>query len=158
MQNKLNRFFVASAGAILAITATAKMISAFGSVRILSNPDPIFGISVRELLFMVASLELVVAVVCFRSNRVGLQAQLILWLSAMFVVYRVGLILLGQHSGCACLGTVTEVINVSQESADTVMKGILAYLLIGSSAILFWLRKSSTPKKELEIGPFGALQ
>jgi hypothetical protein len=38
-----------------------------------------------------------------------------------------------------CLGNLTYALNISPQKADTAMKIILAYLLIGSYASLSWL-------------------
>jgi hypothetical protein len=54
---------------------------------------------------------------------------------------------MGWHRACNCLGNFTDAIHVSPQIADNVMKGVLAYLLIGSYATLFWLwrqRKKAT--------------
>jgi len=44
----------------------------------------------------------------------------------------------GYQHPCHCLGSLTGALPLSPEFVDTVMKGILAYLLIGSYAVLFW--------------------
>jgi hypothetical protein len=56
--------------------------------------------------------------------------------------------LVGYHKPCSCLGNLTDALHIPPPMADTAMKIILAYLLIGSYATLFWLwrqRKKSAP-------------
>jgi hypothetical protein len=148
MQRKLISFFVYSAGVLLAITAIAKLIGSEGSARILQNSDPILAISFRHIFWIVGTLELSVALVCFFGKRVGLKAYLVAWLATGFLVYRFGLMLVGYHKPCSCLGNLTDALHIPPPMADTAMKIILAYLLIGSYATLFWLwrqRKKSAP-------------
>src|SRR5665213_674250 len=137
----MNTFFIRSVGALLMITAVAKVISACGSVRILESGDPILVIPFRYVLLIVGALELAVAFTCFFSKRVGLSAKLVAWLSTNFALYRLGLIWVGYQRPCSCLGlgNPTDVLHISPQTADTAMKIILAYLLIGSYASLFWL-------------------
>jgi hypothetical protein len=40
---------------------------------------------------------------------------------------------------CPCLGNLTDALHITPQTADTAMKIILTYLLIGSYASLFWL-------------------
>ena len=98
MQRRLINFFSYSAGVVLLATAIAKLISSFGSARILQNPDPILAISFQHIFGFVGVVELIIALVCFFSKRIGLQASLVAWLAASFLVYRIGLVLVGYHA------------------------------------------------------------
>ena len=139
MQPKPIRFFIVSAGVILTVTAIAKLVSSFGDARILEIPDPIASLSFRTLFRMVALLELGVALVCFFGRRPVLQAALVAWMSVNFLVYRLGLIWVGYHRPCSCLGNLTDALHVRPEVADAAMKIVLAYLLAGSFGALAWL-------------------
>jgi hypothetical protein len=70
------------------------------------------------------------------------------WLSTSFLIYRFGLVWAGYHKPCPCLGNLTDALHIPPQTADTAMKIILAYLLIGSYATLFWLwrQKWKTPR------------
>lgn len=139
MQRKPINFFVYSAGVLLALTAIAKFVSSAGDARVLQNPDPILAIPFRHVFWIVGAIELIIALVCFLGKRLGLQAGLVAWLTTSFLVYHVGLVLVGYQKPCPCLGNLTDALPISQQTADTAMKIILAYLLIGSYAALFWL-------------------
>jgi hypothetical protein len=63
----------------------------------------------------------------------------LLGLSSIFLFYRLGLAWIAPNEPCPCYGRATDWLHISQHTANTAMKIILAYLLIGSSATLFWL-------------------
>jgi len=125
------------------MTATAKLISSFGTARILQMPDPILAIAFRYVFWAVGSLELGMAAICFLSKRITLQAVLVAWLSTNFVVYRLGLFWVGYLKPCSCLGNLTDALHILPETADTCMKIVLGYLLVGSYATLFTLWKQA---------------
>ncbi len=141
MKERLTRWFLVSCGVVLMATALAKLYSAFGDLRILDQPDPLFTfLTNRELLLLAALLELGVAWFLFRSS-VGRSAKLlsIPWIAAVFACYRCGLWAVGYGSTCSCLGHLTDPLGISPESADLVAKGVLAYFLTGSIASFCFL-------------------
>jgi hypothetical protein len=91
------------------------------------------------VFLVVGVLELVVALTCLVGDRLRLQAWLVAWLASSFVIYRVALFLSAYRGPCHCLGNLTDALHISPQTADTAMKIILAYLLIGSYGTLFWL-------------------
>ena len=148
-QSMIPRRFIISAGVVLSITGIAKIWSGLGQARILIVPDPLIGIEFGHLLSLVGMAEVAVALACFFSKRQLLPIVLVAWLSTCFVLYRLNLLWIGWQRPCSCLGNLTDALNISPQKADTAMKIILAYLLIGSYATLFWLwrqRKKSASK------------
>ena len=138
--------FIMSAAVILAITGVAKIWSSFGSVEVLAQPDPLTGMAFGRLMFVVGIAECAIAALCLlvKSNRVRLF--IIAWLATNFLVYRIGLLAMGWHTPCKCLGGFTDAIHMSPHVADKVMRIVLGYLLIGSyafSLILYGVYKSS---------------
>jgi hypothetical protein len=152
--NTIGKWFVISAGAILFLTGIAKIWSSFGHVRILLVPDPLISIEFGHLFLLVGAAEIVIALVCFCSNRFNLQVGLIAWLATCFLFYRLGLSWIGWHKPCNCLGSLTDTLHISPEIADMAMKIILAYLLIGSYATLFWFWRQK--RKEAVSSAVGA--
>jgi len=146
------RWFLRTAAAILMFTAVAKVVSSFGYGTILQTRDPLIGFQFSDLLRLVGSVEIVVALVCVFSNRKLLQAALIAWLTTGFLFYRVGLVVVGWHRPCSCLGNLTDALHISPQTADTAMKIILAYLLIGSYVSIIWLWRQNQ-KASLAIPP-----
>jgi len=144
---KTARLFIYSAGAILLLTAAAKFISSFGHGTILQARDPLVGFQFRDLFRIVGGIETAVALVCIFSRRIWFPAGLVAWLATSFVAYRLGLWWVGYHKPCACLGNLTDALHISPQKADTAMKIILVYLLVGSYAILFWCWKQNRQNK-----------
>lgn len=142
-------FFVKTGGFFLLLSGVAKIFSSFGSAPILRNFDPILFVSFRHVFWIVGTIEVVTGVVCLLNSKINLQIRLIAWLATGFSVYRFGLFWVDYRKPCHCLGNLTDALNISPQTADTVMKIILGYLLIGSYGALFWLwrqgGKSSVP-------------
>jgi len=139
MRPSPTRFFTVSSGGLLLVTAAAKLISSSGTAEVLQLGDPLLVLPFKHVLWIVGVLELIVARACFIEKREWLQAGLIAWLATNFMLYRLGLLLIGYHKPCACLGNLIDALHVSPETADTAAKLILGYLLLGSYATLFWL-------------------
>ena len=133
------RYFIVSAGLILALTGIAKVWSGLGNSKLLAVADPIIGIQFGHLMLAVGLAEIVIALVCFFSKRQTVALGLVAWLATNFVFYRLGLWWVDWHRPCSCLGNLTDALHVSPQTADTAMKIILGYLLIGSYGTLFWL-------------------
>jgi hypothetical protein len=156
MKSVILRIFLYSAGVLLLVTALAKIVSALGSARVLQNPEPILGVPFRTVFWIVGALEFMVALVCFFGRRLTVQAGLVAWLATNFVVYRLGLLWIGYHKPCGCLGNLTDALHVSPQTVDTAMKIILAYLLVGSYGALYWLwrqnRATPLPAPSSETG------
>ncbi len=150
MKDKIISYYFYSAGALLLITATAKIITCFAGIPLLQMPDPIMLIPYRILFLLVGTLELVIAWVCLWRNKTALKAQLVAWLATCFIAYRLGLFLFDHLRPCPCLGNLTDALHISPQTGDVAMKIILAYLLIGSYATLFWLWRQR--KRAVEIG------
>lgn len=142
---KLVSVFLCSSGVLLLMTSLAKLASATGSARALLIPDPILLISFRAEFVIIGAAEILVGSVCLIHSGVSLRAGLIAWLSTAFSVYRFGLWAVGWHKPCACLGNLTDVLGISPQAADSAMRVILAYLLIGSYMALFcvWRHRKS---------------
>jgi hypothetical protein len=132
------KYFLRLAGGALALTGLAKAVSAIGSARVLDAADPLIGIPFRQLLLLVGLAELLIAFFCPFAGRRRLSLLAVAWLSSNFLLYRLGLWFIGWHHPCACMGSMAGVLHLSDRSADNVMKGALAHLLVGSYAMLLW--------------------
>ncbi|MBE0541110.1 MAG: hypothetical protein IH623_06975 [Verrucomicrobia bacterium] len=132
------KWFVSSAGVILGLTGVAKVWSAFGDVKLLTVVDPIVGLEFKHLMLGVGMVEIAIALVCFFGKRQTLAIGLVAWLATNFLVYRLGLWWLDWKKPCGCLGNITGVLHISPQTADSMVKMLLAYLLIGSYGLLIW--------------------
>jgi hypothetical protein len=136
------RLFTLSAGVVLLLTAAAKFFSGAADIRLLQTADPILAVPYRYALPAVGMLEEATAMVCLVGQRVWIQAATVAWLSSAFMAYRLALLWVGYQKPCGCLGGLADAIGMSGTSADHLVKGVLAYLLFGSYAVLvsLWLR------------------
>jgi hypothetical protein len=124
---------------ILAASAVAKGIGASGDVGILSHPDPILGMFTnRETMLLAILLEVVIIGLVVDQREIVGKAGYIAWISTVFLAYHVGLWSIGYQGPCGCLGNVANTLGVSSGTADLVSGVLLAYLLMGSYAILVW--------------------
>jgi len=137
--------FRLSAGVILAITGCAKIMSALGDGLILQLHDPVLGIPFGQLMAVVGCSELLIAAVCLLRRWPNVGVALVAWLSTTFLMYRVGLWSVHWKRPCPCLGHLMDALRISPEAADWIAKTLLAYLLVGSFAVLLWptLRKAT---------------
>jgi len=131
-------WLILSSGVILALTGIAKVWSGLGSSKFLAVVDPIIGIKFGHLMLAVGVAEIAIALVCFFSKRQTLALGLVAWMSTNFVVYRLGLWWTDWHRPCNCLGNLTDALHLSPQTADNIMKVLLAYLLIGCYGLLVW--------------------
>lgn len=141
MRSKAIQFFTFSAGVLFFITASAKLISASGTAGILKTSDPILHIPFRDVFWVVGACELVISLICLLTKRHLLQTVLIVWIATAFLIYRIGVSWVGYPAPCHCLGNLTDALHIPPQIADTAMKIILTYLLLGSCAALCWLWK-----------------
>jgi hypothetical protein len=130
--------FLTTTGVVLGITGLAKTFSSIGPARALDVLDPLLGTPFRQLLLLVGLVELLIAFFCLFTGRRGLSIWLVAWLSSNFLLYRIGLCWVGWHHPCSCMGSLAGMLHLSDQVADSIMKGVLAYLLIGSYGMLLW--------------------
>jgi hypothetical protein len=139
---KIEGAFFKSSGALILMAGLAKLGSSFGNAHILQMSDPILSLSFRSVFRVVGVIELCIGIICFRHRPSILKASLVAWIATSFVAYRLGLLFVEYRKPCQCLGNLTDGIHISPEIADTIMKTILGYLLVGSYvALWFLLRK-----------------
>ena len=130
--------FILSAGAILAITGIAKIWSGLGNSKFLAVVDPIVGITFGHLMLAVGVVELFIALVCFFGKLQVFALGVVAWLATSFLLYRIGLWWMDWKRPCSCLGNLTDALNIPPQTADNIMKVVLAYLLVGSYGLLIW--------------------
>ena len=138
------RFFVISAGVLLLLTALAKLVSAAGSAKALGALDPVFLVPFRYVFLTVGLVEIGVAAICLFGKQMRNQALLLAWLSSCFLIYRLFLVYIGYAEPCHCMGTLTDALHIPPHTANLALEIVLGYLLLGSYATLFWLRKQSS--------------
>jgi hypothetical protein len=136
---------------LLLATSVAKLVSSAGNSRVLQTPDPIFGIEFRYLFCIVGAIELAVSLYGLYGRRPSLQIGLMAWLATGFLTYRLGLVMVGYHKPCSCLGNLTDSIHMSPSAADSAAKAVLAYLIVTSYGALLWLWKQKGSYSEVPV-------
>ena len=118
-----------TAGVLLCMTGVVKLISAFGSARVLQTTDGVFGVR-NDLLFAVVGVIEILLGVTIARKRDALCRSVCLWgISACFVIYRFGLWWLGDNAPCHCLGNVTDWLSLNRRTED---------ILTGEYLPIFW--------------------
>jgi len=128
--------FLGSAGAILAVTAAAKLLSAFGTAEVLGRPDHLLLLPYRWILLGVAAIELMVVGVLASSSLPKVKLLTLLWLSLSFILYRLAKLVFNVPDPCHCLGQIAANLPVQPATLDLLLKGVIAYLFGGSLALL----------------------
>lgn len=139
MKLRLCLLFIYSAGLLICIAALAKVVSSFGTDRVLHMPDPIFGIAFSNVFRMVGCFELCICCIIVLTNGLLTRVGLVAMLATSFVIYRLGLLWIGYHKPCPCLGNLTGVIHIPTQVAEIAMRVIVAYLFIGSYTTCLYL-------------------
>ena len=134
--NTFERLFRRSVALLLLSTAAAKLISAGGHAAILDFPDPLLVLRNRQLLVLVALVEIIIAAALLSRLSVQTRYLLVAWLSSNFILYRLGLHVLSPGKPCPCLGTITERLRLSPDQVNGVLWGVALYLLAGSIIVL----------------------
>ena len=126
------RYYLRITCLIRCVTAIIKMIGCFSNKIILDLHDPLFvHFSMRGMLLFAATLELTVAmaILCERSTIKALRY--IFWLANIFLLYRLGLHMLGGTGPCACLSFW---LPISSSVTNVITRTMLYFMIIGSSA------------------------
>lgn len=124
---------------LLFFTAVVKLMSLFGSkTTYIYNPDPLF-LEFQSIYFILGAgfMEIVFASCLFLIRSRKTKTLLTLWLSSVFVAYRIGLwYYYPTHVSCGCMGSFSEWVNLSEKTVDLIAFGILVFMISGSFLIL----------------------
>ena len=119
-----------TAAALLFIYAIAKLISAAGSARAARLPDPVFGVEVRQVLLLAGIVELCIVVVALNSTDRVHKGVALLWVAANILVYRVASGIVAPGKPCACAGSLTKWLPMSDEHVGWIAIGVLGLLFL----------------------------
>lgn len=140
---KLLSYYLYFASAVFLTTATSKLFSDFSSVS-LKLMDPVLRIfTVGQLLVLVAAMEIGVAayvLLCMRKKPTS-ALQAVMWLSSLFLLYRVGFVLApGGAGACKCFG-VGSFFGKMEPLADMASLLLLALLVVPGVFLLVLSRR-----------------
>lgn len=135
-----NRAFILSASGIFVFTALLKGLSLTIGGSQLKIRDPlILFLDNGKLLGLVAAVEIAVAIAIFMSKNIIFANGLIAWVSTLFLLYRIGLLLIGYKGTCFCAGWPQSWLVFAKElRLDPLMKILLGYLFLSSYAFLIY--------------------
>ncbi|HEY9172392.1 MAG TPA: monofunctional biosynthetic peptidoglycan transglycosylase [Verrucomicrobiae bacterium] len=139
----------------MALTATAKFLTASSSAQLLATPDPVLFVPLRWVLVAVALLEVGIATFLVVGRSRHIKLLVVLWLSAHFALYRVALWWVQRGGPCPCLGALSDTLPADHQMVDGALKAVLAYLFLGS---LFFLARSRVTAAISSMSPKGRLR
>jgi hypothetical protein len=143
MHKSVARLLIVVAGLLLVMTGLAKLISQSGSSTLLNANDPIFPLTIRQVLLAVGVIEVVIGIICIKSPRHYLSTVLVAWFATAVVIYRLGMWWVGYRKPCSCIGGITDPLGISPDTAENIAKGILAHLLLtGYGLLLLSIRRN----------------
>lgn len=143
-KNKLGgRVFLWTVVVILTLTASLKIRTILQIPEALKARDPLFYfISNYSLLVMVSSVELACVAVIVFSRNYRFKLGCVAWSSTTFLLYRIGLLMIGYKNTCICLGLPQSWPNMV-ESVDPYLKLLLGYMTVGSYYFLLKSRRNA---------------
>jgi len=133
-----------TAGVVLAIVGVAKIMSAFSGVRYLAQADPVLSfLSNKDLLLLAGGVEVLLAGALLLWPHLWYARYGLFSLCTTFAVYRVGMVVMGVHSPCPCLGRASDWLHLKPKQVDSLSFSLLAGLsFIAISSIVIWNFKS----------------
>jgi DNA-directed RNA polymerase subunit RPC12/RpoP len=143
MKQKWLKFFIPAAGAILLAAALCRFLIAAGHAQVMTLPDPMLGIPLRDAVVAVGVFELVVALICLFGKRIGLQLGWLAWLGTNYVVIWIGLLTMHIHPQATCIGSLTDPLHLSRGITGYAFALIPFGLALGSYAAVVSLWFSS---------------
>ena len=128
--------FLRTMAVVLFITAFAKLLSLFGTAKILDSKHPLLLVKYRHVLGWTALLELAVALRIWPVRRPVEGCLLVFALGSWFALYHLFVMFAVDYYVCPCLGTATQWLPISARTLDYAIKGIVAIMIAGSSLCL----------------------
>jgi len=145
-QSEMIRFFTNSAGFLLLASGVAMFISDGASTGFVPPRDPILGISMTTVFWIVGAVESAVGLFCLFGKQTWLKTGLTLWLALNFLAYQLGLFwTVGPRSFNGYWGSLADAFHITPGTASWALTVVFSYLLIGSSALLVWSRLQKFP-------------
>jgi len=83
-------------------------------------------------MLLAGGVEIGVASMCFCGRARNVSLALLAMLAFAFLIYRVGLFAIGFSGSCPCLGSLADALHIPPRKADSLLKGIIGYLLLGT--------------------------
>jgi hypothetical protein len=135
-------YFYGSVALLLLVTGATKaagLVHGFRGMKAANSVIPFF--SNFQMICCAAAIELVVGCVLVFLRPVYVRRLLVYWIVSIFLSYRLGLMFVGDYSGCGCLQGLSVLLDSNKGVENAVAVGILAYMLIGNVTfhLLTWV-------------------
>lgn len=142
MNDRLIKYISFSVGMILSLFGGGKIFSCFSTAPILQTHDLIFLVPYKYTFLIVGAIEIFIGLQCILCRKYKLNAIVILWLSFSFLFYRLGILWIAAPKPCYCLGSLTDTLRITPETADAIAKTFLGYMFLGACCMLLseWYR------------------
>lgn len=143
-QIKIHRFAEAFLNsAIVLLLAFALALGWFNLANMSLTPphDPLSGLTLRLLFWLVGGLFLAVSLFCLGVRSCFFRVLLVAWLAVNFEVYQLGLFSIGSRSLHTYFGYVSPMFGVPSRALELFVQGAFLCFLIGSLLLLFGFRR-----------------
>ncbi len=132
--------FAYSAAVLLFLTGLFKAMSTFQGSAYLNLRHPIFPISNSSFYLSLGIFEMGLAYFLTRRDVLRMTVPTLVILSIVFCACRVSVHLMHFKESCYSLGNAVEWFGIKPDVGDLIAKGILFYLLLGSSWLMIPIR------------------
>jgi hypothetical protein len=137
------KFYLISIQIVLLVTAALKLYTAsLSDIKLAQSDGLLWMFSTRQVLMLAGLVEIGVVFLLTKWRMQNRSLELILWLGTIFLIYRLFRWMAGGFNSyqCNCLG------GFLLRAENKISLGILAWMLIGSLALLIFRR--CRPTKE----------
>lgn len=132
---------------VLLTACVGKLFSVvFGTAGIYKLNDPVFGWQYRWTQFFALVVEGIVLLLIRKHGVSRISCLICIWLGSCFLVYRAISHMKRPGQACPCLGSITAVIGITENTANTVLilfsTGMVMFGIVG--CVLLNMQQSST--------------
>lgn len=156
--NRPVALFANAACVLLLVSGLFKLLTVPRTMEYLAAHAPIFTeLTWRQLLFLTGALETgCAAFVCSHPMK-RVSFLLILWLSAIIVLFKSSLVVIGYKGPCHCMGFLGDWLGLDEQTLSRFAWGSLCFLLLGSVLSLLSISKRQKLKNDVSNAPLGAI-
>lgn len=129
------RVFYLSVSGILLIYGVGTILAILQGTVPSQSIDQVFNIPKYILVLITACAETGISLYLIAGHRSLTKCMLIIWISSVFIAYRVAAWLSGERQPCPCAGALARLPSAGQERMDVITKWILAYFLLGATIV-----------------------
>ena len=133
------------------ITSVLKIVSTLGAAKVLAVADPLLAfLTTRQILLLAAALEILVAGCLWFDRFDRYRPWLTIWLISLIFTYRMGLVVIGYHGPCSCLGNIFEWYPALEKWANPMMwTAIVCVFFVSAFALWHDPARKRTSEKSL---------